>query len=93
MCSSDAILPVNTALSQTTVIDVPKGQFVYDVQGGDQNTWEINGDQRNSSTEPLRSVSVMPKVKGATTMLYLTTNTQMQCILRLQEVTGPGPRL
>jgi Conjugal transfer protein len=88
VCSSNEILPVHTALSQTTVIAVPKGQFVYDLQGGDQNTWEINGDQRNAPTEPLRSVSVMPKVKGATTMLYLTTNTQMQCILRLQEVTG-----
>src|SRR4051812_5118953 len=88
VCPSDGILTVNTALSQTTEIELPKGQYLYDLKGGDQNTWDITASTESNPKEPPRSVGVMPKSKGATTMLYLTTNSQEQCILRLQEITG-----
>jgi Conjugal transfer protein len=88
VCPHDGILTVNTALSQTTEIEVPPGQYLYDIKGGDQNTWDITASTEANPKEPPRSVGVMPKIKGATTMLYLTTNSQQQCVLRLQEVTG-----
>ena len=89
VCPSDGILTVSTALGQTTEIDAPPGQYLFDVKGGDANSWDIAVASDASAKEPPRSLGVTPKVKGAATMIYLTTNTLQQCVIRFQEASRP----